>query len=272
MFDWSPTPSFPMKVNGVALEYACHGPAPDQAPTIVMLHEGLGCVALWRDFPKKLSAQTGFGVLVFSRQGYGNSDPIQLPRGLDYQSQEPLEVLPPILEQAGIQRCILFGHSDGATMAAVYAGSVEDHRVRGLIVAAPHFFAEPKGLTEIERTRDQFDTTDLAQRMGIYHRDPEGVFRGWANVWLDPEFADWNVAEVIDYIRVPILAIQGHDDQYGTMAHLDEITSRAYCPVDRVKLNCKHSPHLEAPEETLKAVAEFCARLERIEAAQVKMA
>ncbi|SPJ27144.1 alpha/beta fold hydrolase [Falsiruegeria mediterranea] len=272
MFEWSLTPSFPMKVNGVALEYACHGPAPDQAPTIVLLHEGLGCVALWRDFPEKLSARTGFGVLVFSRQGYGNSDPIQLPRRLDYQSKEPLEVLPHIMEQADIQRCILFGHSDGATMAAAYAGSVEDHRVRGVILMAPHFFAEPMGLAEIERARDTFNTTDLSTRMSKYHRDPEGAFRGWADVWLDPGFADWNVAEVIDYIRVPILAIQGHGDQYGTMAQLDEITDRAYCPVGRVELDCKHSPHLEASEETLAAAAEFCARLERIEAAQVETA
>lgn len=272
MFEWSVTPDFPMKVNGVALEYACHGPAPDQAPTIVLLHEGLGCVALWRDFPEKLSERTGFGVLVFSRQGYGNSDSIPLPRRLDYQSQEPLETIPPILEQAGIRRCILFGHSDGATMAAVYAGSVEDHRVRGVILMAPHFFAEPMGLAEIERARELFNTTDLAQRMGKYHRDPEGAFRGWADVWLDPGFVDWNVTEVIDYIRVPILAIQGHDDQYGTMAQLDEITSRAYCPVDRIELPCKHSPHLEAPEETLAAAADFCARLYRIETAQVETA
>lgn len=270
MLEWSMSPSLPLKVNDVALEYACHGPAPDQAPTIVMLHEGLGCVALWRDFPAKLSAQTGFGVLVFSRQGYGNSDPIQLPRRLDYQSKEPLEMLPSILEQAGIHRCILFGHSDGATMAAVYAGSVEDHRVRGVIMMAPHFFAEPMGLAEIERARKEFNTTDLARRMSKYHRDPEGAFRGWADVWLDPGFVDWNVAEVIDYIRVPILAIQGQNDQYGTMAQLDEITSRAYCPVDRVELECKHSPHLEAPEETLAAVVDFCTRLERIEATHVE--
>lgn len=272
MFEWSLTPSFPMQVNGVALEYACHGPAPDQAPTIVLLHEGLGCVVLWRDFPEKLSARTGCGVLVYSRQGYGQSDPVELPRGLDFQTREALDVLPHILDQAGLRRCILFGHSDGATIAAIYAGSVEDHRVRGLILAAPHFFTEPMGLAEIARAREAFDETDLPQRMARYHKDPEGAFRGWADVWLDPGFVDWNVAEVIDYIRVPILAIQGRGDQYGTMAQLDEITSRAYCPVDRVELDCQHAPHQEAPEETLAAVAEYCARLNRIEAAQVETA
>lgn len=268
--DWSKTPQLPLVVSGVTLEYACYGPTPDQAPTIVMLHEGLGCAALWRDFPQKVAERTGMGVLVYSRQGYGQSDPVQLPRPIDFMTREAVDVLPYILDQAGITRCILFGHSDGATIAAIYAGSVEDHRVRGLILMAPHFFTEEMGLKEIEGARKAFQTTDLKLRMAKYHRDPEGAFRGWNDTWLDPAFKSWNVAEVIDYLRIPVLAIQGRDDQYGTLAQIEEIETRAYSPVDTAILDdCKHAPHLEQPEQVLEAVAEFAARLERIEAAEV---
>ncbi len=268
--DWSETPETPLVVNGVTLEYKCLGPAPDQAPTIVMLHEGLGCAALWRDFPEQVAARTGMGVLVYSRQGYGQSDPAELPRPVDFMTREAVDVLPHVLDQAGIERCILFGHSDGATIAAIYAGSIEDFRVRGLILMAPHFFTEEMGLKEIARAREAFEITDLKQRMAKYHKDPENAFRGWNDTWLNPAFKAWNVGEVIDYLRIPVLAIQGRDDQYGTLAQIEEVETRAYSPVDAVILDdCKHAPHQEQPEQTLDAVAEFAERLERIEAAEV---
>ena len=268
--EWSKTPTTPLVVKGVTLEYTCLGPSPDKAPTIVMLHEGLGCAALWRDFPARVAARTGMGVLVYSRQGYGQSDPAELPRPLDFMTREAVEVLPHVLDQAGIKRCILFGHSDGATIAAIHAGSVEDFRVRGLILMAPHFFTEEMGLDEIAKARAAFETTDMKVRMGRYHKDPENAFRGWNDTWLDPAFKVWNVGEVIDYFRIPVLAIQGRADQYGTLAQIEEIEARSYAPVDTVILNdCKHAPHLEQPDQTLNAVAEFAARLERIEAADV---
>lgn len=268
--EWSDSPATPLVVNGVTLEYTCFGPSPDKAPTIVMLHEGLGCAALWRDFPAKVAARTGMGVLVYSRQGYGQSDPADLPRPLDFMTREAVEVLPHVLDQAGIERCILFGHSDGATIAAIHAGSIEDFRVRGLILMAPHFFTEEMGLAEIAKAREAFETTDLKDRMARYHKDPENAFRGWNDTWLDPAFKAWNVGEVIDYFRIPVLAIQGREDQYGTLAQIEEIETRSYAPVDTVILDdCKHAPHLEQPEKTLDAVAEFTARLERIEAADV---
>ena len=268
--EWAETPTTPLVVNGVTLEYTCLGPAPDKAPTIVMLHEGLGCAALWRDFPARVAARTGMGVLVYSRQGYGQSDPAKLPRPLDFMTREAVDVLPHVLDQAGIARCILFGHSDGATIAAIHAGSVEDFRVRGLILMAPHFFTEEMGLVEIAKAREAFETTDMKDRMAKYHKDPENAFRGWNDTWLDPGFKAWNVGEVIDYFRIPVLAIQGRADQYGTLAQIEEIETRSYAPVDTVILDdCKHAPHLEQPEQTLDAVAEFAARLERIEAADV---
>lgn len=268
--DWTETPQTPLVVDGVTLEYACYGPPPDQAATIVMLHEGLGSVALWRDFPQKVSEATGLGVFVYSRQGYGNSDPVQLPRPLEFMTREAVDVLPQLLEVIGFERGILFGHSDGATIAAIYAGSIQDHRIRGLILMAPHFFVEPVNIAEITAIRQKFRTTDLRERMGKYHRDAEGAFLGWADTWLDPGFATWNVADVIDYLRVPVLAIQGRDDQYGTPAQIDELSGRCYSPVDAILLeDCQHAPHLEQPEKTLRAVTEFVARLERIEAADI---
>ncbi len=271
MADWTDT-AF-LTVGGKALEYACHGPSPDQAPTIVLLHEGLGCVALWRDFPAKLAEATGWGVFAWSRAGYGQSDPADLPRPLDYMTREAVDVLPQVLDAIGFKRGILVGHSDGATIAGIHAGSVEDFRVRGIVLMAPHFFTEEMGLAEIAKAKDAFETTDLRARLGKYHRDPDNAFRGWNDAWLHPDFVRWNVAEVIDYWRIPALVIQGRDDQYGTLDQIAEIEARTYSPVDTVIIDeCRHSPFIDKPEETLAAVCEFVARLARIEAAEVEAA
>lgn len=269
---WSPRPDAPLTVDGVALEYACFGPAPDQAPTIILLHEGLGCLALWRDFPQQLAQRTGMGVFVWSRRGYGNSDPADLPRPVDFMTREAVDVLPELLDRIGFRRGILFGHSDGATIAAIHAGLVSDMRVRGLILMAPHFFTEPGGLAAIKAARDSFDSGNMQARMAKYHRDPVATFHGWNDVWLSPEFRDWNVSEVIDYWRIPVLAIQGRDDQYGTLAQIGEIKTRIYAPLEIAVLdNCRHAPHFEQPEQTLNAVAEFATRLERIESEVVPL-
>lgn len=266
--DWSAQPQSPLVVDGIGLEYACHGTAPDQTPTIVMLHEGLGCVTLWRDFPRQVAKATGMGVFVYSRQGYGRSDPADLPRPLDFMTQEAVAVLPLVLDRIGFRRGILFGHSDGATIAAIYAGSVSDQRIRGLILMAPHFFTEPGGLAEIEKAREEFGSGETMTKMGKYHNDPAATFRGWNDVWLESGFRGWNVAEVIDYLRIPVLAIQGRDDQYGTLAQIEEIKQRIYSPVDvEILDDCRHAPHFEQLARTLESVTEFVKRLERIEAA-----
>jgi len=266
--DWSAQPEMPLVVDGVSMDYACFGPPPDQAATIIMLHEGLGCTALWRDFPRQVAERTGMGVFVWSRRGYGQSDPAALPRPLDFMTREALEVLPHVLDRIGFRRGILFGHSDGATIAAIYAGSVSDMRVRGVILMAPHFFTEPIGLAEIERARQAYEAGSLKARMSKHHRDPDATFYGWNDAWLASGFKGWNVAEVIDYLRIPVLAIQGRNDQYGTLAQIEEIESRIYSPVDVAILdNCRHAPHFEQPDQTLTAVSKFADRLERIEAA-----
>lgn len=266
VFEWAADPTGPIEVDGCKLEYRCFGPAPGKAPTVVLLHEGLGSADLWREFPQKLAAASGWGVLVYSRAGHGQSDLTALPRPLDFMSREATQVLPKFLNAAGFESGVLLGHSDGATIAAIYAGSIEDFRVRGLILMAPHFFTEQSGLDEISRARLSYDDGDLSTRMAQHHRDPDNTFNGWCDTWLDPGFKDWNVAEVIDYLRIPVLAIQGRDDQYGTLAQIKEIEDRIYSPVDvEVFDACRHSPHLDQPQKTLDVVVEYLERLQRIE-------
>ncbi|WP_417674908.1 alpha/beta fold hydrolase [Roseibium sp.] len=272
-FEWRDGVPTTITVNGKTLEAISYGPSPDRAPTIVLLHEGLGCVALWRDFPKKLAEATGFGVFAWSRSGHGQSDPVDLPRPLDYMTREAVDVLPVVLDTIGFKHGILVGHSDGASIAAIYAGSVEDHRVRGLVLMAPHFFTEEGGLKSIAEAKTAYETGDLRSRLAKYHKDVDNAFRGWNDAWLDPGFKSWNIAEAIDYLRIPVLAIQGADDQYGTLAQITEIENRIYSPVDvEILADCKHSPFLEQSEKTLAAICEFCARLERIETAEVEIA
>lgn len=267
MIDW--VDSGFLNAGGKRLEYACHGPQPGDKPVIVMLHEGLGCTALWRDVPANIAQATGHPVFVFSRAGYGQSDLADLPRPLDYMTREAVDVLPDVLDAIGAQGYVLLGHSDGATIAAEYAGRVSDVRVRGLILIAPHFFTEEMGLAEIAKAGEAYDANGLKEKMARYHRDPDNTFRGWNDSWLAPGFKDWNVAEVIDYWRIPCLAIQGRDDQYGTLAQIDEIETRTYSPADIAIIEgAQHAPHLEKPEETLAAITEFCAHLEQMEAAE----
>ena len=262
-----------LAAGGKSLEYACFGPGPDRAPTLVLLHEGLGCLALWRDFPKALSEATGLGVFAYSRSGYGQSDPADLPRPLDYMTVEAVDVLPEVLDAIGFRSGVLVGHSDGATIAAIYGGSVIDRRVRGLVLMAPHFFTEEVGLAEIEMARTAFGRGDFRERLARYHKDVDTAFRGWNDTWLHPDFLAWNVSDVIDYLRVPVLAIQGREDQYGTLAQIEELTSRCYAPVDTLILkDCRHAPFMDQPDAVLEALQEYCARLIRIEAAEPESA
>src|SRR5262247_3453014 len=168
-----------LDLGAMRLEYRMIGPRPNAAPTIVMLHEGLGCVGLWGDFPDKLQAATGAGVFVYSRAGYGRSSPVKLPRPLTFMQEEAREVLPKLLDAIGFRRGLLLGHSDGASIAAIYAGSVEDHRVRGLVLIAPHFFTEDTGIAEIARAKEAYESTDLRARLARWHANPDNAFYNW---------------------------------------------------------------------------------------------
>jgi pimeloyl-ACP methyl ester carboxylesterase len=246
------------------LEYRMIGPRPDAAPTIVMLHEGLGCVGLWGDFPDRLAAATGAGVFVYSRAGYGKSSAVALPRPLSFMHAEARDVLPRLLDAIGLRRGLLLGHSDGASIAAIYAGSVADHRVRGLVLIAPHFFTEDMGIAEIARAKAAYDKGELRERLARWHTDVDNAFKGWSGAWLDPEFRQWDITEVLAYIRVPILIVQGEYDQYGTGKQIEVAQEECYCPVDVALLPAaRHAPHREAAAATLKVVSEFANRLLR---------
>jgi pimeloyl-ACP methyl ester carboxylesterase len=251
--------------NGPArLEYRMIGPRPGEAPTLVMLHEGLGSVAVWGDFLERLAATTGLGVFAYSRQGYGQSSKAVLPRPVSFMHDEARQVLPKVLDAIGFRRGLLIGHSDGGSIAAIYAGSVQDHRVLGLVLIAAHFFTEEIGLAEIRQARESFQHGDLRQKLARWHADPEGAFWSWCWPWLDPQFVHWNITEELAHIRVPILIVQGGQDQYGTKRQIEVAQQECYCPVDVALLpDARHAPHREAPEATLAAIADFVARLLR---------
>ena len=247
-----------LAIGDASIEYRMIGPRPDAAPTIVMLHEGLGSVTTWGDFPKLIAEKTGVGVFVYARAGYGKSSTVRLPRPLDYMQREAREVLPQLLDAIGFKRGILLGHSDGATIAACYAGSVQDHRVRGLILMAPHFFMEQSNIEAIRNTITAYETTDLRARLARHHADVDTAFRGWSGAWLDPGFLNFDTTDALAYIRVPVLVIQGAADPYGTLAQVRAVEEECYCPVETLVLEgVGHAPHREKPAETLGAVAEF---------------
>jgi pimeloyl-ACP methyl ester carboxylesterase len=246
--------------DGKRLEAVACGPPPDQAPTIVMLHEGLGCVALWRDFPQKLAAATGHGVFAYSRAGYGASERIDLPRPLDYMSREARFSLPAVLEAIGLKRGILLGHSDGASIAAINADERPDERIKGLILMAPHLFTEAMGLASIAEARKAYETGDLRARLAKYHAHVDVAFRGWNNAWLDPGFKAWNIEDAVGRWRVPALVIQGADDQYGTLKQIRAIRARSPAPMTSLILEaCRHAPQFDQPQATTDAIVRFCA-------------
>jgi pimeloyl-ACP methyl ester carboxylesterase len=244
------------------LEYRMIGPRPDAAPTIVMLHEGLGSAGLWGSFPDELAAATGIGVFAYSRAGYGQSPPGRLPRTTSFLDEEAREVLPRVLDTIGFQRGFLLGHSDGASIATIYTGTVQDHRVRGLVLIAPHFFTEAMGLSEIRRARKSFETGALRERLSRWHADVDAAFRSWNDPWLDPGFESWDITDALGYIRVPMLIVQGDQDQYGTLKQIEAAERECYCPVEVAILpDLRHVPYREAPELTVKTVADFINRL-----------
>jgi pimeloyl-ACP methyl ester carboxylesterase len=252
------SPSGFLRIGASDLECRMLGPAPDTAPTIVMLHEGLGSAGLWGDFPEKLQAATGAGVFAYSRAGYGASTPVKLPRPLDYMHVEALDVLPKLLEGIGFRRGILLGHSDGASIAAIYAGSHQDHRVQGLALIAPHFIVEDISVKSIAEIKTAYETTNLKEKLARWHRDVDNAFYGWNGAWLDPKFRDWDISDYLAYIRVPVAILQGADDQYGTVRQIEIAQEECYCPVDVTVIpDAGHSPHREAPDVTLAAIADF---------------
>jgi pimeloyl-ACP methyl ester carboxylesterase len=240
-------------IGGRALELLDIPGDPDAA-ALVLLHEGLGSVRLWREFPHQLAAATGRRTLAFSRYGHGRSDAPPAPRGPRFMHEEALNVLPRALSELQLSGPVLVGHSDGASIALIHAAH---HSIAGVVAIAPHVFVEEIGLAEIRRARHAYRAGDLRWRMGRHHRDPDAAFYGWNAVWLDPEFAAWEITDEISRIDCPLLLIQGERDQYGTLAQLDAIEAAASVPVQRVQLDCRHAPPIEKPDETVEAISHW---------------
>lgn len=250
-----------IEVDGHEIEYEWVGRAAGR--TIVLLHEGLGCVKMWRDFPGKLSAATGWGVLAYSRWGYGGSSSRPLPWPIDHMEQEGQTGLPDLLSALEVEEHILWGHSDGGSVALVNAGHRRDPRLLGVVSVASHVFGgEPAGLDSIRDAAARFEHGEFRDRLARYHHDVEGAFHGWADTWLHPEFADWTIERYLPGIGVPLLVIQGDDDRYGTLHQARAIAAGVPAPPATLILpGCGHHPHLDQPERVLEATRRFVEEL-----------
>ena len=229
-------------VAGRRLEYVDHPAHRSGLPAILMLHEGLGCVAMWRHFPERLAGATGCRVIAWSRAGYGHSAPSGEPRTADYMHREALEALPALLAELRIEHPLLFGHSDGASIALIFAGAYPEVPL-GVVAMAPHEFVEDVTLAGIFAAKTAWTATDLAPRLGRYHADSARVFGEWNETWLAPGFREWNIEDYLPKIRCPVVAIQGEDDEYATMRQIDVIAEQVPDTMLLKLSHCGHSPH-----------------------------
>ncbi len=247
-----------LSFDGRRIEYRVVQPTAANGVDLVMLHEGLGSVSMWQKFPEQLARETGCRVLVYSRHGYGRSSPLDEPRRTDYMHEEARIWLPAILERFAVRRPVLFGHSDGASIALIYAASAGD-AIAGVIAIAPHIKVEDVTVRSIDAARSAYLETDLRTRLSRHHDDVDSAFWGWNRIWLDPLFRDWNIEALLPSISCPLLVIQGQEDEYGTM---EQITGIARAAPDAKLLalpNCRHSPHRDQPQAVLAATRKFLA-------------
>ncbi len=249
-----------VRAGGHRLEYESIDAGGSGRPTLVLLHEGLGSVAMWRDFPHRLAHAAAARVVVYSRHGYGHSDPLAAPRSVRYMHDEAQIVLPELLDALAIVRPILVGHSDGGSIALIHAGGVRGD-VAAVAAMAPHVHVEDVATASIAKAREAFGRTRMRARLARFHRDVDGAFRGWNDIWLADDFRAWNIEACLPRIACPVLAIQGEDDEYGTMDQLDRI-ARSAPDVRQLRLaDCRHSPHRDQPQAVLDALARFVDRV-----------
>lgn len=249
-------------IAGKRLETLWIGRERSDQPVIVMLHEGLGSIALWKDFPDQLAARTGCAVLVYSRYGHGNSDKLMEKRPVNFMHHEGEVVLPELLDKLAVDRPILLGHSDGASISIIFAGRYPE-RPGALVLEAPHVFVEDLSVASITQAKVNYQTTDLRQRLSRYHAHVDATFWGWNDIWLDRAFRAWNIEQYLSAIRCPVLCIQGEEDEYGTRAQVDAIAAQA--PQTEIVMlpDGKHSPHRDQAEEALDRIAEFVGKVAR---------
>ena len=242
--------------DGTRVEYGMIDPGAGRPVDIVMLHEGLGSLAAWKTYPEELAAATGCRVIAYSRRGYGRSSPLTAPRTVGYLHDAARTELPALLSTLGIRNPLLFGHSDGASIALIYA-ALPDAVACGVIALAPHVFVEDISIAGIRSARDAYDNGTLRERLAPYHDDVEGAFWGWNRIWLDPAFRAWNIEALLPAIRVPVLTIQGHGDEYGTLQQPERV--RQACVRARLLAlpDCRHAPHRDQPQAVIAATREF---------------
>jgi pimeloyl-ACP methyl ester carboxylesterase len=255
-------------VDGKRLETLRLAPRSPQGHTIVMLHEGLGSIALWKEFPQRLADCTGCSVLAYSRYGHGNSDRLLEKRPVTFMHHEGKVVLPQLLEKLGIVRPVLLGHSDGASISIIFAGT-HPEAARALILEAPHVFVEDLSIASITQAKVNYQTTDFRDKLAPYHAHVDETFWGWNDIWLDPEFRSWNIEDYLPGIGCPVLCLQGEQDEYGTAAQVRAIAARVPDTQLVMLPHCKHSPHRDQAEKTQETMAAFVARLERIAAERI---
>lgn len=252
------SPTGVIDVAGGPVEVADLPGDPDLAP-LVLLHEGLGSIGLWRDLPADLAAATGRRTIAYSRHGYGGSAPAALPRTPAFMHHEAIAVLPQVLDRLDAVDPVLVGHSDGASIALIHAGTGSG-TPSGLVLLAPHVVVEEHGLVGIRAVRETYLAGDLPQRMARHHADADATFWGWNDIWLAEDFRSWDIRPECAGVTCPVLLVQGTADEYGTMAHLDEIAARVQGGVRRLELpDVGHSPHLDRPAEVVAAVSRFLA-------------
>ncbi|MBX3613813.1 MAG: alpha/beta hydrolase [Burkholderiaceae bacterium] len=243
-------------IDGRQIECRTIGEAGPSSPVLVFLHEGLGSVSMWRGFPDRLCAEVGLPGLVYSRPGHGSSDPTTGPYSPGFMHDEATGTLPAVLRAFDIRQPVLFGHSDGASIALIHAGAYPDV-ARAVVALAPHLFVEPVCVESIAAVTLDFRDTDLRSRLARHHGDVDGMFRRWSDVWLSEAFATWNIEPEVAASRCPILAVQGEDDQYGTMRQIERI-AELRPGTHLLKLAaCRHSPQFDRPDEVIAATGEF---------------
>ena len=247
-------------VDGKRLETLAIEPDRSDRPVTVLLHEGLGSIAMWKQFPQQLAERTGCRVLAYSRYGHGGSDKLMESRPVSFMHHEGEVVLPELLDKLGIVQPILLGHSDGGSIALIFAGRYPE-RPQALILEAPHVFVEDLSVASITQAKVNYQTTNLREKLARYHAHVDATFWGWNHIWLDPAFRSWNIEEYLPAIRCPVLCIQGEQDEYGTIAQVQAVQARVPgCEVLMLP-NCKHSPHRDHPELTLARIGDFVARV-----------
>ena len=262
------SPVLEVRADGHLVRAVSHGQGPRFGQTIVFLHEGLGSIAQWRHFPDTLARAAGCNALVYERWGHGGSDPLSGPRKADFMEREAHATLPEVLDAFGLEKAILFGHSDGGSIALLFAARYPE-RTLGVMTEAAHVFVEEASLAGVRAAVERFDTSDMEKRLGLYHGDnTRSMFRGWANIWLSADFRDWSIPpKTLGAIQAPVLALQGADDEYGSIAQLHRIESGVGASAETVIIpDCAHEPHVQAREAVMEEALAFIETIKELPA------